>query len=281
MPLSTIYGDGPRVVGSTSQPLIPQTLHPDVAGYIARLKANGYAPSLKEINAVNNLVYKMIGAAIYNSFQVIYPVIGNSATTSTLDLKNLCNGTAFEPWIFASTGMKSSRATAPIPYIDTGYNPFVRANQDNIHISVYNRNTQGGLNILMGVVHDVAGVTQNLFINPSTAGTAAANANNTGGMSTTLTNSSGLWMTCRTTNTNQQLYINGRLNRENNTAPSIPLTNLNKNIYLGCVNRNNNRNFPSLQEIAFASIGTSIDRDGARNMYAAVQAYQTELGRQV
>jgi hypothetical protein len=280
MPLSTIYGDEPRVVGSTSQPLIPQTLHPDVAGYIARLKANGYAPSLQEINAVNNLVYKFVGSGIYDSFQVIYPVIGNSATTSTLDLKNLCNGTAFNSWTFAATGMRSNQTTAPIPYIDTGYSPFVRANQNNLHMSVYNRTSGGGLAILMGCQYTVA-PGQNLYINPSTSGTVFSNANDAGGMAPVgITNSSGLWLACRTTSANQQLFINGRL-RASNTAASISLSTLNYNIYMGCINRNGNRNFPSLQEIAFASIGASLDSVGASIMYNAVQAYETELGRQV
>ena len=173
MPLTTIYGDGTRVIGNQTQPLFPQPLHPDVAGYISRLKANGYTPSMKEINAVNNLVYKFVGVGVYDLFQVIYPVIGNSGTTSTLDLKNLCNGTAVNSWTFASTGMKSNGGT-PIPYIDTGYNPFVRANQDNMHLSIYVRNTASGTIKVMGVS---TSSTQFIQITAATNGNVVVNAN--------------------------------------------------------------------------------------------------------
>lgn len=276
-PLTTIYGNGTRVIGDTASSIIPQTLHPDVSGYIARLKANGYTPSLKEINAVNNLVYKFIGIGVYDFFQVIYPVIGNSGTTSTLDLKNLCNGTAVNSWTFASTGMKSNGGT-PVPYIDTGYNPFVRANQDNMHLSIYVRNSVSGTIKVMGVSTTT---TQFIQIVAATNGNVVVNGNNGPLVSPPLSNSSGLWIGCRTNSTNQQLYYNGGLRGTNTTVPSINFTNVNRNYYMGAINQNGAALYPSTQEIAFASIGVSLDAVDAKNMYAAVQAYQTELGRQI
>lgn len=282
MPITTIYGDGngTRVIGSTTQPLLPQPLHPDVAGYVGRLSANGYSPSATEINAVNNLVYRLLGGGIYDKFQVIYPVIGNSGTTSTLDLKNLCNGTAVNSWTFASTGMKSNGGS-PIPYIDTGYNPFVRASQNDMHLSVYVRQTETLTKKIMGTE---VGTTQFIQI---VATQSAAGAGNVcvnaalGAISSGITDSKGFWLGCRTDSTNQQCYFNGRVNGTNTTNASLNFNNVNRNYYLGAINRSGSATYPSTQEIAFSSIGTSLTAAQALLMYRSVQAYQTELGRQV
>jgi hypothetical protein len=281
MPLTTIYDGGTRVVGSTSQPLFPQPIHPDVAGYVSRLVANGYSPSTLEIDAVNNLVYKFVANGFYDKFQVIYPVIGNSGTTSTLDLKNLCNGVAFGSWTFDSLGMKPN-SVSNANYINTNYNPFVRASQNDAHLCAYVRQSQFAIRKVMGT-HESGNGTNFFQINASTGSSGnivvfAAGAGFPTGVG--IADSRGLWFGNRSASNAQQLYFNGRLS-STGTGASVALTNFNRNVYLGAVNAGGNASFASDQGITFSSIGFSLTAKEASDMYRAVQAYQTTLGRQV
>lgn len=282
MPLTTIYGDGTRVIGDVSTGLFPQPLHPDVSGYISRLITNGYNPSLVEINAVNNLVYKFIGGEFYDKFQVIYPVIGNSGTTSTLDLKNLCNGVAFGSWTFDSLGMKPVGLLGT-NYINTQYNPFVQLSSPNdAHLSVYVRQTSSGVKKVVGN-HNAGNGTLFYQINAGTSGGNVVVFGGGSGFPTPIgiTDSKGFWMGVRPSSTLQQLYYNGRLN-STGTGASVALSNFNRNTYLGAANNGGATGaFPSDQGIAFASFGLSLTAKQAADMYLAIQAYQTELGRQV
>ena len=102
-----------------------------------------------------------------------------------------------------------------------------------------------------------------------------------GAISSGITDSKGFWLGCRTDSTNQQCYFNGRVNGTNTTNASLNFNNVNRNYYLGAINRSGSATYPSTQEIAFSSIGTSLTAAQALLMYRSVQAYQTELGRQV
>lgn len=282
-PLTTIYGDGTRVIGSDTQPLFPQPLHPDVSGYISRLIAAGYTPSPLEINAVNNLVYKFVGGGFYDKFQVIYPVIGNSGTTSTLDLKNLCNGIANGSWTFDSNGMKPTSVSIA-NFINTQYNPFIRLSTPNdAHLSVYVRQSNNQQVRKVVGNHDTQPGTLFFQINASVA--TGGNAVIFGGGtnfpgSTGITDSRGLWFGNRSASNAQQLYFNGRLTTTG-TGASVALSSFNRNTYLGAANANGTTAFASDQGIAFASFGLSLTAQQAADMYLAIQAYQTALGRQV
>lgn len=282
MPLTTIYGDGTRVIGSNTQPLFPQPLHPDVSGYVARLIANGYTPSPLEINAVNNLVYKFVGGGFYNKFQVIYPVIGNSGTTSTLDLKNLCNGTANGSWTFDSLGMKPV-GLLNSNYINTNYNPFVQlSTPDDAHLSVYVRQTSSGIKKVIGN-HNANTGTQFYQINAGISGSGNVVVFGAGSgfpSPVGIADSKGFWIGNRSASNAQQLYFNGKLN-STGAGASIALSNFNRNTYLGATNANGVSSYASDQGIAFASFGLSLTEKQAADMYLAIQAYQTELGRQV
>lgn len=282
MPLTTRYGDGTRVIGDISTGLFPRPLHPDVAGYITRLVANGYSPSILEIDAVNNLVYKFVANGFYDKFQVIYPVIGNSGTTSTLDLKNLCNGVANGTWTFDSNGMKSASPPSNANYINTNYNPFNRASQNDAHLSVYVRDSQSALRKVIGT-HETGNGVNFFQINASTGSNGNIVVFGGGSGFPTgagITNSRGLWLGNRSASNAQQLYFNGRLNTTG-TGASVALSNFNRNVYLGAANAGGTPNFASDQGIAFASFGTSLTAKEASDMYRAVQAFQTALGRQV
>lgn len=276
MALTTLYGGSPstRIIGNAAA--VQETLHPQVLNYITKLSANGYNPSLTEINAVNVLIKKFVANGIYDKFQVIYPVIGNSGTTSTLDLKDLCNGIANGSWTFDSNGMKPTTLSAA-NYINTQYNPFVRASQNDAHLSVYVRQSQNAIRKVIGNESGANFLQINASVSPTgnvvMYSTAAAT-------SVSITDSRGLWLGNRTASNAQQLYFNGRLNASS-TAASVALSNFNRNCFLGATNSSGSVGFPSDQGIAFASFGTSLTGIEAAIMYSAIQEFQTKLGRQV
>ncbi len=66
MPLTTIYGDGTRIVGDANA--LEQTLHPTVMAYINIMHSptgGNYAMSVNEIDAVNNMVQALVSNGIW------------------------------------------------------------------------------------------------------------------------------------------------------------------------------------------------------------------------
>ncbi len=288
MPLTTIYGDGTRVVGSLSGGLFPQPIHPDVSAYVANLIANGYTPSTARVSTLNNFVYTLIGNGIYDKCQVIYPVLGGTtASVHKWNLKNPADtDAAFRltfngSWTFADTGMKTSAASVA-NYARTYYTPSAHATSNSGHLSVYIRNSYSGTGCIIGGSAGGATTSVAFQIFASTAfSTTTIQAQNTAQASAFGISAAGMYMGNRSASNAQQAYYNG-FQRSSSTAASSSLASATSMITMGC---RNNGSFvmehPTNSEIAFASIGQSLNAAQSRAFYLAVQAYQRGLGRQV
>jgi hypothetical protein len=277
MPLTTIYGDGTRVIGSTSQPLLPQPLHPQVANYVGRVVAAGYAMSRVEIDAINNLILGMVANGIYDKCDLIYPVIGSSTATVGFDLKNSFNATFTGSWTVASTGMRPTTASIA-NRADTTWNPSVNGNGANDHLSIYLRTNQTTDNVPIGCFNNVTFFQANATI--SASGNMVINNTPSGAMIVSgISTSAGYWVGTRTAAAVQRAFIN---NIQRGSSAITTTTRPNLNVFLGTRNRGGGSyDFPSSSEIAFVSIGDGLTNDEVRHLNLLVQAYQTKLGRQV
>lgn len=288
MPLTTIYGDGngTRVIGSVSTGLFPQPLHPDVAAYVANQIANGYSPSRERVDALNNLVYELIGGGIYNNCQAIYPFLGGTtANAQKWNLKNAANTDAafrlsfIGSWTYADTGIQTNSAINS-NYARTFYTPSVNATSDNSHLSVYIRNSFTGTGCPIGGINgnQAGSVGFQIFASTALSGTTMQ-AQNTNQISNFGTSAAGMYLGNRSGSTAQQAYYNGFL-KATSSATSSSLASCTSEITLAC--RNNGAfamQWPTNSEIAFASIGQSLTDVQARAFSIAVKAYQTALGR--
>ena len=292
MPLTTIYGDGIRVIGNDSPALIPQPLHPNVSSYVAAQSSAGYAMTLVEVDAVNNLVWAMVGNGIWDKMQVVYPCIGNSTIGANAFKWNLISTTANTlaftgAWTFASTGMQISTRNST-SYAQTSYNLSTNQSQYNAHLSVYLRNFATGSPVSGFVAgaywSNTVGGQGGTAIAPGNAvGTSYGWIQNTGGTSGALSisgYSGGFLLVNRTSNTSGFQYLNGGIR----VGSNFPTANAGRDsitMRLGNGLNNLQTNTSDPQEIAFVSVGTGLTRTEISNLYAIVQSYQTALGRQV
>jgi hypothetical protein len=288
MPLTALGGtSGTVVIGDTTTTVFPQTLHPNVSAYIAAQVANGYSPSRARVDALNNLVWGLVGSGIWDKCQAIYPFLGGTtAAAQKWNIKNVQDtNAAFRltftgSWTFAETGIKPVTASTA-NYARTYYTPSVHATSNSGHLTTYIRTQFSGTGCVIGGSTSFSGAADAFQIFASTAlSSTTIQAQNATNQSTYGTSGAvGMYSGNRSSSASQQAYYNGFL-RSSNTSTSTALTTSELTMA--------GRNYGSLtierptdSEIAFTTIGTSLTALENKLMYQIVQAYQTALGRQV
>ena len=234
-------------------------------------------------SAIDTLVVDLKTAGVWTKMKAIYPVVGGTASSHKFNLKDPRDlDTAFRltfssGWTHSSTGTTPNGTSA---YADTNLN--LLSNYDTSfdnHFSVYYRTSNvvaekigaSGSDYRYGMTTHITYTNGNTYndnmgrnqISNATYGTSAAH------------HLSSLLST-----TSQKLYRNGVLKLTGNadglaTYPSA-------SFYLGAYNNNNVApNFFSNRELSLATIGDGLNDTESSDLYDAVQAFQTTLGRQV
>ncbi|MEY2869626.1 MAG: hypothetical protein RIR01_2123 [Bacteroidota bacterium] len=223
-------------------------------------------------SAVNQLVLDLKNANIWTKMKAIYPILGGSASSHKLNLKDSRDlDAAFRltfttGWTHSSTGMTPTNAYA---------NTFIAGNtySTNIHLSFYSGTQTVGGSFEMGCSDGTTTTLSNRpALNCGLGGLTVVNY-------TTTTDARGFWIGSKRTNTDREVYRNGI--SENTVTTSITNAFPSINIWIGGVNINNALSFPSSKQARFASIGDGLTDTEAANFYTAVQNYQTTLNRQV
>jgi hypothetical protein len=263
--------------------VFPQTLHPNVVAYIAAQASIGYAMTRTEIDAVNNLVWNMVGMDLWDKMQIIYPCIGNNAASFKWNLKDTTtfNITFAGSWVYASTGMQVAAANTANRGL-TGYTPSVNQTLGDAHISVYVRNfyTAGTNGSIFGSYVSILGGGTMIGISSQVAGSTDGWCINIGGSSGRISMSGytgGMFTTSRLTASS---YASNVLNNNarSTVLPATSGTRVTAEIWIGTAN---GAIACQPQEIAFATIGLGLNQRNIINLYNIVQSFQTALGRQV
>ena len=268
---------------------------PDAQAFINATGISGI-----EATAINTLVLDLKGYSIWTKLKVIYPMVGGTATTMKYNLRDPQDTDAAYriDWVGSSTTFNSDGVTFPKLTSDYGKTYINLSGSTDFdptqgHISLYNRGysilPQGG-SYLIGF-RDLSSPTfmNTLYIRSDNVSISNWN----GSISTTGTWSGpipndGFFMVNRVLTTAIEGWRNGILDYTNTTNPwynratDIQMT-------IGAQNRINtdtspgtiSTTFPTAANLAFASVGDGLDSTEAANLYTAVQAYQTTLGRQV
>jgi hypothetical protein len=247
----------------------------------AFITAAGITNSTQQ-SAINTLVTNLKGYGIWTKMKAIYPMVGGTANSHKFNLKHPEDATyAFRltfygGWTHTSTGAKPNGSNADaITYL----NALTTLTNNNYHLSHYSR-TQKTTGSEIDLVVRQSATAKMIAIDQYYAG--AGKAFVAGDYNTSLilnsdTNTLGMVVGSRTSQTSAKLFMNA-VQKGSTLTLSNPNELPNNFFFLG---GNGIANEYSSKECAFASIGDGLTDTEAANLYTAVQAYQTTLGRQV
>ena len=260
-----------NAVGSanaTSNTITPiAAIDPDAQAFITA--ANITNPTQQ--GAINTLVVNLKGYSIWTKMKAIYPIVGGSASSHAVNLKTpgTFNLSFTTGWTHSANGM-----TPNIAYADTNFSISSQMTASNAAFGIYSRtNDTTGLKVIGAF--DVASFSR-MWINLTNGNIQIVD---TGQIPYTANPSTGFFMSRRDATNFNQSYKNGvSLGSVTNNFSVF-----NRNFYLGATNDNGTPNYYSNHQMAFAFLGgnTALTNTDASNLYTAVQAYQTTLGRQV
>ena len=225
-------------------------------------------------SAINTLVIALKNASVWSKLEAIYPMVGGTATTHKFNLKNPADTNAAYRLSFVGGWTHSANGALPNgtnAYADTFW---LSSQQNSASLSFYSRTNSDA------VVHEFgAGLGPisymllrfgNLFYGLVNSGTDNTVAN---------TNSTGHYLVTRTASNVIKFFKNGGLTLNATTASTgNPTVNMVISAWRqapGTLVRYSNR------ECAFATLGTGLNDTESANLYTAIQAFNTTLGRQV
>jgi len=230
-------------------------------------------------SAINTLVVDLKGYNIWTKFKAIYPIVGGSSSTHKWNLKDprdldaAFRLTFTNSWTHSSTGMTPDGVSA---FANTFLVPSTNLSLNSTHISSYLRtNLQFAGPIISS--EDAGSYNNGLYIWPwQSANLYSVRVNdNTSDFGTVTYDIRGLHLATRTGANVKKYRVNTTQIFNSTTASSALNTS---SIYLG--KSRNNANYNGNQ-IAFSSIGDGLTDTEAANLYTAVQAFQTTLGRSI
>lgn len=244
-------------------------------------------------SAINQLVVDLKTYGIWTKMKAVYPFVGGTAASHKFNLKDARDLDAafrlsFQGGVTHTSigvvfnGTNGYAITAAGLGVN-GIAPATHLASNFAHLSYYsNSNTQKAFEYVMGCGDGVGSLSMilrrntNLQLfnsdNPSASYTIAYN--------TSQTNGSGYFVGTQQAST-IKLFRQNVLEVSNTTA-SMGYGLTNKQIVIGAINNNNTSVIGFTDKTcSLATIGDGLTDTEASNLYAAVQAYQTTLGRQV
>ena len=224
--------------------------------------------------AINTLVVDLKGYNIWSKFSALYPFVGGTATTHKFNLKNPLDTDAAFRLVFNGGGTHSVngyQTNGTNAYAATFYNPSTNlTNINSNHISIYSRtNIFGGIDMGGGV----GAVVVDLELRDNYMWNMASNVFHTNA------NSQGHFINTRTASNLYKFIKNGSTTIVSSTGNAGAIKP-NTNYWIGGRNYAGSIGYTNRQ-YAFSSIGDGLTDTEAANLYTAVQAFQTTLGRQV
>ena len=232
-------------------------------------------------SAINTLVTNLKTYGIWSKMKAIYPFVGGTATTHKFNLKHPADANYaftlgfYGGWTHTSTGAKPNGINT---YAETFLSALSLTN-NNYHISHYSRTQKitgpeidlvanGFGTVKMIAIDQYYGGGGKAFVAGDYISSVVVNAD---------TNTLGMVVGSRTSQTSAKLFMNG-VQKGSTLTLSNPNALPNNTFHLGA---NGIANEYSSKECAFATIGDGLTDTEVANLYTAVHAFQTTLGRQV
>jgi hypothetical protein len=249
--------------------------------YIAAQAGIGYAMTRTEINAVNNLVWGLVGMGLWDKINLIYPFIGSSLNAQKWNLKDVSSyNITFTGagWTTStSNGLQKTVADA-VSYGSIAYNVRTLLSNTSYHISCYVGTSQVATAATpFGSYASVVGQVFRIYSNTALFGVQFGGATGVN-VSLTTTGTTGYIIGTRTAINATAMYIAGKPSlRDTTTASATTLPNANIDVGVN----SSGTSYPSTQAMRMATVGSSLTDNDAKNLNIIVQSFQTALGRQV
>lgn len=241
----------------------------DALAFFTRVGVAGGTLSGVEMYAVNTLVLSLKANSLWTPMKAIYPMVGSSAAACAQNLKSSSfTGTFSNGWTFASTGATPNGTSA---YMETNYV------QDNFifGLSFYNRTNSNKSAYDIGQQDAVSGAWTHIVLGLGSTSMRARNNTNANIDYIYATTNVGFWQTNRigiSTN-GWNVNYNGTVVAQNSSFGNVLPTDTIKLSAFGGLYSN--------RQCALASMHDGLSNTQASDLYTAVQAFQTNLSRQV
>jgi hypothetical protein len=255
------------------------TYDPDAQAFITASGISG-----TNATAINQLVLDLKSANIWTKFKAIYPIIGGSASSHKFNLINpLDTNGAFRlsfstGWTHSSTGMLPNGTSA---FTDTFIVPNTSLLADSNHLSFYRRTNlaTGSSSSTIGSDNGSTGYCR-MTIRGASNQTAHIYGGTNGTYNSPETSSLGLYVAVRSSSTASQLYKNGSLVGNGNSANGST-SQITQTLLIGAARSSTSVTYYDNKQCAFASIGDSLTAGEVTSFNTAVATFQTTLGRNV
>jgi hypothetical protein len=229
--------------------------------------------------AINTLVVDLKGYNVWTKMKALYPMVGGTASQHKFNLKNPLDTDAAFRLVFSGGWTHSSNGATPNgtnAYADTFLNPSTSLTTASAHFSKYNRTNDLVGNKVDGIfdANNNSFFQQNYSAGNGIIGSIGSLA------SYTPTDTRGLFTATRTSTNAFKVFKNSSSVATNTTT----ITNIaNFKFFIGARNdgATGGQAFYNSYQCAFASIGDGLTDTEAANLYTAVQAFQTALGRSI
>lgn len=230
-------------------------------------------------SAIDRLVVDFKNYGIWSKMKAIYPMVGGTASNHKWNLKDPRDLDAAFRLTFSGGWTHSANGALPNgtnAYANTFFNPSVNALLNSNGFSFYSRTNSNDLEVEIG---GTAGSVWS-FLQIRVSGQNHFASNPAVGFydSVSVGNSLGFYTVNRKDSVTTDLWKNGSKIKIGTTV-SLGLGNF--NYFLGAYNNLGSPFYYSKKECAFAAIHDGLTDTEAANFYAAVQAFQTTLSRQV
>jgi len=235
----------------------------DAQAFFDRVTTAGGSLSVTEQTAVNTLVIQMKTDGIWSKMKAIYPMVGASAAACAQNLKSSSfTGTFTSGWTFASNGITPNGTSA---YFNSGLNASGNLSVTDAHFTVY-------VNVYSGSTDSINGTYPGIFIDQYSSDIFYGI-----GVDNIATVPSQLGLFQINALTNMQLFRNGSSVQSKTAGGSLP----SRTLWLGASNNGSTGQYFWSGRLSFSSIGDGLTDAEASDFYTAVQAFQTNLSRQV
>jgi hypothetical protein len=228
-------------------------------------------------SAINTLVTDLKGYGVWSKMKAIYPFVGGTSSTHKWNLKDPRDlDAAFRlvfsgGWTHSSTGATPNGTNA---YADTYLKLQTNISATSHAFGVYSRTNNTTGSQVWGS-YDQATI---LFAQNNLTGANFVDGLIGALISYTANPTTGLILATRRSATDLQAYRNN-VSLGTNTTNTTSVSNL--NMYLAARNNTGAADLYSQHQLAFSFFSEGLTDTEASNLYTAVQAYQTTLGRSV
>lgn len=256
----------------------PAGFDADALAYISAMEAAGGVFTSAQKGYINNMFTDLKQAGIYTLLDAFYPFVGGTAATHKFNAKDPRDANAAYRLLFGGTvthnanGITGNGTTG---FALTSY--FIPVSrQNNMHLSAYVRNN---LNSGCAIGTKQTDNTRFTHIFPRTSDILTVRINAMGATQIASTDSRGFLVGNRSGASAEQLYKNAvSFATSTNASGTVPANQV--AILARTVSGSSIDNF-SAYNLAWASIGASLNASQQLAYYNIVQTFQTNFSRQI